>query len=46
MMVRTWGIIYPRKLGIEESLKKWLQEKYDTNLNLPEKWQALFEETY
>lgn len=45
-MVRTWGIIYPRKWGMEESLKKWLQEKYDTNLNLPDRLNALLEETY
>lgn len=33
-MVKTWGVIYPKKNNIEESLKKWLQEKYSTDLTL------------
>lgn len=45
-MVRTWGIIYPKKYGIEESLKKWLQEEHNTNLQLPKQMQALLEESY
>jgi hypothetical protein len=42
-MIKTWSIIYPRKQNIEDSLKKWLKEKYEIELIISEKSQNLFE---
>jgi hypothetical protein len=42
-MVKSWSIIYPKKQNIEDSLKKWLKEKYEIELVISEKSQNLFE---
>jgi phage-related minor tail protein len=45
-MVKTWAVIYPKKQNIEETLKKWLKEKYEVELTISDKSQNLFEEFY
>lgn len=45
-MVKTWGIIFPKKPNIEDSIRKWLREKYDMDLNISERSKSLLEESY
>ena len=43
-MARTWGVIYGSK--IEESIKKMLMERYNTNLKLSDKNEEILRENY